>query len=209
MPVHGEPPMSGTDSGATGTGSNSIEGYAAAVKANSDRTDHETDSKVRSDLAAQSTLAADECLALDPRSAACQYSKALATGLEARVHPARAPGLLSGMLQNLGSADAADPNYDHAGPSRVRALVLIRAPGWPLGPGDPDEGLAAAKRAVALQPGYPPNVLALAEALSKAGDESGSQTNYALARELAQALPSSREREDWLHEAEQGLRRGH
>ncbi|MDT5029628.1 MAG: hypothetical protein QOE61_6439, partial [Micromonosporaceae bacterium] len=33
------------------------------------------------------------------------------------------------MLASLVSADAADPADDHAGPARVKALVLTRAPG--------------------------------------------------------------------------------
>lgn len=192
--------------GAPSVDARSVEERAAAIKAAADRSDHESDSKVRADLATDANSNADACLALDPGAAACQYGKAVATGLEARVHPARAGGLLGSMLQSLGKAEATDPNYDKAGPARVRALVLIRAPGWPLGPGDIDAGLAAARRAVALQPGYPPNVLALAEALSKTGDESGARENYAHALDLAQSLPSGPEREDWLHDAEEGLR---
>jgi hypothetical protein len=192
--------------GAPSVDARSVEERAAAIKAAADRSDHESDSKVRADLATEANSNADACLALDPGAAACQYGKAVATGLEARVHPARAGGLLGSMLQSLGKAEATDPNYDKAGPARVRALVLIRAPGWPLGPGDIDAGLAAARRAVALQPGYPPNVLALAEALSKTGDESGARENYAHALDLAQSLPSGPEREDWLHDAEEGLR---
>jgi hypothetical protein len=182
-----------------------VEQYAALIKANSKRSDHESDAGVRADLATQSSSAADACLALDSRAAACQYGKAVATGMEARAHPARAVGLLSGMLQNLGNADASDPNYDEAGPSRVRALVLIRAPGWPVGPGDTDAGLAAARRAVSLQPDYPPNALTLAEALSKSGDEKGARDNYAHARDLAQLLPPGPDRDDWLRDAEDGL----
>jgi hypothetical protein len=191
---------------ATSVDARSIEERAAAIKAAAERSDHESDSRVRADLATQANSNADACLALDPGAAACQYGKAVATGLEARAHPARAGGLLGSMLQNLGKAEAADPNYDKAGPARVRALVLIRAPSWPLGPGDTDAGLVAARRAVALQPDYPPNVLALAEALSKTGDETGAGENYAHARDLAQSLPSGPERDGWLHEAEEGLR---
>jgi hypothetical protein len=184
----------------------SIEERAAAIKAAAQRTDHESDSKVRADLASEANTNADACLALNPAAAACLYGKAVATGLEARAHPARAVGLLGNMLQNLENAEATDPNYDKAGPARVRALVLIRAPGWPLGPGDTDAGLTAARRAVALQPDYPPNVLALAEALAKTGDENGARENYTHARELAQGLPAAPERDDWLHEAEDALR---
>lgn len=184
----------------------SVEQYAASIKANAQRSDHESDTQVRADLAAQSSSDADACLSVEPRAAACQYGKAVATGLEARAHPARAIGLLGSMLESLDNAEAADPNYDKAGPARVRALVLIRAPGWPVGPGDTDAGLAAARRAVALQPDYPPNVLALAEALSKSGDAGGARENYARAHDLAQSLPPAPERDDWLHDADDGLR---
>ena len=209
-PVSGAPTAGTAGGEAAGSvngagGSATVEQYAAAIKANSQRSDHESDARVRADLATQSNSAADACLALDPRAAACQYGKAVATGMEARAHPTRAVGLLSSMLQNLGNADASDPNYDEAGPSRVRALVLIRAPGWPVGPGDSDAGLAAARRAVSLQPDYPPNVLALAEALSKSGDEKGARDSYAHARDLAQALPPGGDRDDWLRDAEDGL----
>jgi hypothetical protein len=196
----------GPGASASGAPVASVEQYAAAIKANSQCSDQLSDGKVRADLATRSVGAADACLALAPGDAACQYGKAIATGMEARAHPARAVGLLSSMLQNLGNADSADPNYDEAGPSRVRALVLIRAPAWPIGPGDTDAGLAAARRAVSLRPDYPPNALALAEALSKTGDEKGARETYAHARNLAQALPSGLERDGWLHDAEDGLK---
>jgi hypothetical protein len=111
------------------------------------------------------------------------------------------------MLEALTRAESADPNYDEAGPARVRALVLIRAPGWPLGPGDAESGLAAARRAVTLRPDYPPNQLALAEALAKSGDGAGAAENYAQARAAALAFPESPDRDEWLHEADQGLKR--
>jgi tetratricopeptide (TPR) repeat protein len=188
-----------------GTGPGSVEQYASVIKANSDRSDRESDGKVRADLAAQSSTAADACLALDAAAAACQYGKAVATGMEARAHPTQAIGLLKSMLQNLDAADASDPNYDKAGPSRVRALVLIRAPGWPLGPGDTDAGLAAARKAVSLQPDYPANALALAEALSKTGDPNGAHDSYQHALNLAQSAPAGPERDGWVHDAQEGL----
>jgi hypothetical protein len=127
--------------------------------------------------------------------------------MQARAHPTHAGEFLNNMLEVLTRAESADPNYDEAGPARVRALVLIRAPGWPLGPGDADAGLAAARRAVSLQPQYPPNLLALAEALAKTGDAGGAQENYQRARDAAQALPAAADRDEWLSEADQGLRR--
>jgi hypothetical protein len=185
----------------------SVEGLAAAIQADSQRSDHESDGKVRAQLADEASAYADACLKQAPQAAACLYGRGIALGMQAHEHPTSAGELLKSMLDSLNSADAADPSYDNAGPSRVRALVLIRAPGWPLGPGDPDAGLVAARRAVALRPLYPPNLLALAEALSKTGGAAGARDTYAKARDAAQALPETPDRQSWLREADQGLQR--
>jgi hypothetical protein len=181
------------------------EQLAAAVAADAQRSDLQTDSKIRAQLAADALQYARACLDRAPQAAACLYYDGVALGLNARAHPLQANEALKSMLEVLSSAEAADPDYDQAGPARVEALVLIKAPAWPLGPGDPETGLAAARRAVALRPDYPPNVLALAEALAKTGDTHGAQAAYRQARDLIQALPPSRDRDDWLHEADQAL----
>jgi hypothetical protein len=182
-----------------------VEQLAAAVALDAQRSDLATDSKVRDQLAADALQNAQACLERAPQAAACLYYDGVALGLKARAHPLQANEALKSMLDALGRAEAADPAYDQAGPARVKALVLIKAPAWPLGPGDPEAGLAAARRAVALRPDYPPNALALAEALAKNGDVHGARESYRRARELIQALPSSRDRDDWLHEADQAL----
>jgi hypothetical protein len=148
---------------------------------------------------------ADACLSQVPQTAACLYDHAVALGLEVRAHPTRAGELLSSMLEFLTRAESADATYEEAGPARVRALVLIRAPAWPLGPGDAEAGLVAARRAVMLRPRYPPNLLALAEALAKTGDDRGAKENYARAHDAALALPAAADRDEWLREADQGL----
>jgi hypothetical protein len=186
----------------------SVEDLAAAIAADAKRSDHEPDSKIRSELAAEASRDAEACLAREPQAAACLYGRALALGLEARAHPTRAGELLKTMLGSLQNAEAADPNYDQAGPARVTALVLIRAPGWPLGPGDAEAGLVAARRAATLRPEYPPNLLALAEALAKTGDSKGARESYERARDAAQALPpATADRDSWLREADEALRR--
>jgi hypothetical protein len=185
----------------------STEGLVAAIATDAQRSERETDASVRGELAAEASRDADACVSREPQAAACLYGRAVALGLEARAHPTRAGELLNKMLGDLAGAEAADPDYDQAGPARVRALVLIRAPGWPLGPGDADAGLAAARRAVTLRPQYPPNLLALAEALAKTGDADGARENYARARDAAQTLPAAADRDDWLRQADQGLQR--
>jgi hypothetical protein len=183
----------------------SVAELAAAVAEDARRSDRETDPKIREQLASDAAGSAGACLKQAPQDVACLYYHAIALGLEARAHPIQAGEYLKSMLQALGSAEAADPSYDHAGPARVQALVLVRAPGWPLGPGDPDAGLLAARRAVALNPDFPPNLLAEAEAQSKTGDLSGARETYTRARAAADGLPPGADREAWLHEADQAL----
>jgi hypothetical protein len=184
-----------------------VEQLAAAVTADARRSDSETDSTIRGLLAADALRDAQACLARAPQAAACLYYHAIALGLKARAHPLQANEALKSMLGALGAAEAADPEYDQAGPARVKALVLVKAPAWPLGPGDAEAGLASARRAVALRPQYPPNLLALAEALAKTGDTHGAQDAYRHAQESSHALLPSRDRENWLREADQALGR--
>jgi hypothetical protein len=185
----------------------SVAALAAEIEVDANRSDHEPDSKIRGELAAEASRDAEACLLQEPQAAACLYGSAVALGLNAREHPTRAGAILNNMLDTLARAESADPNYSEAGPARVRALVLIRAPGWPLGPGDAEAGLVAARRAVMLRPLYPPNLLALAEGLAKMGDGSAARENYARAHDAALALPAAADRDEWLREADQGLQR--
>lgn len=179
---------------------------AAAIAAAASQSEQEADPHRRADLVAAASRDADECIAQAPEAAACLFGRGVALGLEAREHPAHASALLNDMLATLARAEAIDPAYDDAGPARVQALVWIRAPGWPLGPGDPERGLAAARRAAALRPQYPPNWLAVAEAQAKAGAAADARASYERAADLATELPDTPDRAEWLKEAQQGLR---
>jgi hypothetical protein len=180
---------------------------AASIASAAARSEQERDARIRSELAAAARADAEACVQAEPQAVACLYGRGIALGLEAKAHPARALTLLTDMLDTLARAEVADPTYDDAGAARVQALVLMRAPGWPLGPGDPDKGLAAALRAVALRPGYPPNLLALAEAQLKTGATVDARANYTRARDIALQLPDGTDKAEWQHEAELGLKR--
>jgi len=184
-----------------------VEGLASAIQSVVTRSDHAPDGEARARFADQAAAYADRCMAIAAEDPACLYGKALALGLQARAHPTSANASLKAMLDSLNKVDAADPNYDKAGPARVRSLVLLRAPGWPLGPGDADAGLASARRAVELHPEFPPNQLALGEALAKTGDANGSRQAYERARDEATTYVANEDREGWLHEANQALQR--
>lgn len=134
---------------------------------------------------------------------ACDYALAIALGLQARDHPSTARGGLAQMVLLLRRAARSEPDLDHAGPDRVLALVLLRAPGWPLGPGDPEEALVVARRAAARFPNYAPNQLALSEALAANGEPGPSREAARRALALAEAageagVPEAR---DWVREA--------
>jgi hypothetical protein len=178
---------------------------AAAIAADASKSDHESDPQQRAALAAAANRDADACIAQASRDVACLFGRGVALGLEARAHPVHASATLNDMLASLAQAESVDATYADAGPARVQALVWIRAPDWPLGPGDPERGLAAAQRAAALRPQYPPNWLALAEAQSKTGATADARASYVRARDLAKDLPDTPDRADWLKQVEQGM----
>jgi hypothetical protein len=84
-------------------------------------------------------------------------------------------------------------------------MVYLRAPGWPTGPGDPDLGLEHARKAVKLDPAFPPNLLVLGEALAAIDDVAGSREAYRSA--LQAALEAERagdpDAAEWARQAEE------
>ncbi len=58
-----------------------------------------------------------------------------------------------------------DEKYDFAGPLRLLGTLYAKAPAPPISVGDVEEGVRTLDRAVQLYPGYPQNVLHLADAL--------------------------------------------
>ncbi len=163
--------------------------------------EHEASSKERLALAETAVDAGQQCLKRAPQSPACAYGLALGVGLAARERTATALDGLKRMVALLERAAAADPRQDRAGPDRVLAMVLTRAPGWPLGPGDAEAAVAKARRASALAPEYPPNLLALAEALAAAGSEDEARETAQRARSLATSGASDPDAPEWEAQA--------
>lgn len=177
---------------------------AARSRDASSRTQHEPSADTRRALAQEAVEAGQRCQQTAPTSSACDYALALALGVQARERPSTATQGLPLMADLLRKANAKDARQDNAGPARVLALLLLRAPGWPLGPGDAEAGLTAARQAVALFPEYPPNQLALSEALLATGEEKASQAAAARALELGRTAAAAHapDADDWVHDAE-------
>lgn len=186
-----------------------VRGLIGATRAKAWLVDHEDDARVREADARSAVQVAQWCGRRRPDEPACDYWLAIAVGVQARELRQTAEDGLKTMVAALTRAIGKDPAYDHAGPHRVLALVLVRAPGWPLGPGDPETGLEHAQRAVALSPDHAPNVLALAEALSDTKDRAGSRTAYLKARRLAAAARDAGDPDaaEWIAEADRALAR--
>jgi cytochrome c-type biogenesis protein CcmH/NrfG len=89
------------------------------------------------------------------------------------------------MIPLLEEVNAAAPLLDKAGGHRVLALVLLRAPGWPAGPGDPEAALDHARTADQLVADDADNLLALGEALAENGDANGARLAYGRALRIA------------------------
>ncbi len=184
----------------------SIAGFVGVVRATSWRIEHEADAGARQRALAAELDAAQWCGQRAPGNAACDYWLAIALGQQARERPATALDGLKKMAAALRRAAAAQPALEEAGPDRVLALLLLRAPGWPAGPGDPEEALAAARRAAKLRPEYAPNQLVLGEAALANGLAADARAAYAAALAAARAAGDP-DAAGWASEAATALAR--
>jgi hypothetical protein len=142
-----------------------VEAYLGAARTTAWLVEHIGDRARRKLLATEGVQVGQWCRRRFPSEPACRYHLALAVGQQARERPSTATDGLDVMVNLLDELIEEAPELDAAGPYRVLALVLLRAPGWPSGPGDPESGLEHARAAAAAFPRYPPNQLVLGEAL--------------------------------------------
>ena len=185
----------------------SVEGLVGAVEAKAWLVEHERDGNARAALARSAVEAAQWCDRRAPGNAECDYALAIGLGMQARESPSTANDALKIMVERLRRAIKSDPKLDRAGPHRVLALLLLRAPGWPAGPGDSEEALVQARAAVALSPDFAPNQIVLAEAL-RANDllaEARAAAERALA--LAAAANGEPDAPEWKDQAQAELRK--
>lgn len=180
-----------------------VDGLLCAMRAKAWLAEREKGVKDRTELSVSAVQVGQWCLRRDPSSAPCKYWLAVALGLQARDRPVTAEDGLKKMVQLLREAAGEAPLLDEAGPERVLALLLVRAPGWPVGPGDAEEAIPHARKAVALRSDYPPNQLALGEVLLGNGDKPGGRAALLRAIELAGTEPWSKDPDapSWIADA--------
>lgn len=184
-----------------------VEAYLGAARANAWLIEHTDDGGHRKELAVQGVQIGQWCRRLHPTKPECTYRLALAVGQQARERPSTATDGLDVMVALLKEVIAATPDLDFAGGQRVLALVLVRAPGWPTGPGDPEYALEFAEAAVNAFPDYPPNQLVLGEALLEIGRKEEARDALERGVELARTdlTAGDSEAADWITQAEEAL----
>jgi len=138
-------------------------------------------------------------LAADDAEAA--YVRALNLGLFVRAKGMLAVGRLSELVALLKTAGAL-PAQDQGGPLRVLGLLYVRAPSWPMGPGDLDAALEILQRAVRDYPNHPLNHLYLAYALVDAGERARARSEIARAQALCAPEQFGQWARRWRAEAE-------
>jgi hypothetical protein len=172
--------------------------------------DHEPGAAAREAAAVRAVQAAQWCDHGAPDSPACSFWLGAALGVQARERPTTGIAALPAIEAAFKAAAAGDPSFDSAAPDRALAVFYVRAPQWPAGPGDPDRGLEHARSAIARFPDYPPNLLALAEALAATGDPEGAANaaKTALSRARSAAAAGVPDAAEWVRDAEvaSGLR---
>lgn len=183
-------------------------GYAGAIRTKAFRIGREKDPAIRKRLATEAVEVGQLCERDTREAPACDYWLAAALGLQARERTSTAHDALSHMEELLRRAAAREPALDHGGPHRLLALVLLRAPGWPVGPGDAEAALPEAQAAMAVDKDYPPNQLALGEALRKNGRDAEARAAYSEALRLAASSAFSHDPDaaGWAEEARAALR---
>ena len=184
-----------------------VEAYLGAARANAWLIEHIDDGARRKELAIQGVQIGQWCRRLHPSNPECTYRLALAVGQQARERPSTSTDGLDVMVELLEEVIATAPELDFAGAQRVLALVLVRAPGWPTGPGDPEYGLEFAEAAVKAFPDYSPNQLVLGETLLEIGRKDEARDALERGVELARAglTAGDPEAADWISQAEEVL----
>jgi hypothetical protein len=114
------------------------------------------------------------------------YYLALNLGLHIKTQGMGAAGRVKDVVAALKTAGKR-PKTDMGGPLRVLGYLYLKAPAWPLGPGDLDESLALLKDACLGFPSHPLNHIFFAEALIEDDNTEEASTHLNIAKELTRS----------------------
>ncbi|MFT3698040.1 MAG: hypothetical protein QM831_33170 [Kofleriaceae bacterium] len=188
---------------AAGADETRVDAVIGAMKAIAWRIEHEKVDKLA--LAEKEVSLGQWCGKRAPGNAECDYRLAIAIGQQARERTATGKDAMDRMVALLKNASKKAPELDGGAPHRVLAIVYLRAPAWPMGPGDPEAALDEAKAAVTIK-STAENQLTLGEAYAANDQTDAAKQAY------GKALGLARESKDpdagqWAKQAEEGLRK--
>ena len=92
------------------------------------------------------------------------YYKATFMGFRAQAHQTKANAMIPEIVEEVRRGIEIDASYDDAAGLMFLGMILVKAPAWPHGVGDPEEGIETLRRG-AKTSSYPLNRLILAKAL--------------------------------------------
>jgi hypothetical protein len=147
------------------------------------RADFQSNSDRRIELCEQGYEAARR-VSRGPDDAEAAYLQAVNLGLYVHAKGLTAVGRLSELVKLLKVAGQ-QPQIDDGGPLRVLGYLYVKAPPWPVGPGDLDLGLDLLKKASESYPEHPLNHLFYAEALIADGKTEQARAELVRARALS------------------------
>ncbi len=138
----------------------------------------------RARIAEAGIAACRQILLQSPSTPQAHYYQGLCQGQLARTRKLGALKLVAQMESSLLSARTLDERQDFAGPDRSLGMLYLDAPSWPTSIGSRTKARRHLESAIALEPTYPDNRLALAEALWR-------WREFAAAREQLLALTTA------------------
>jgi hypothetical protein len=114
-------------------------------------------------IANQGIAACRQLIRCDTNAVAAHYYLGMNLGQLARTKSLGALKIIREMESEFTTAAELDKQFDYAGPERNLGLLYRDAPGWPVSVGNHRKARYFLKRAAALAPDYPENLLNLAE----------------------------------------------
>ncbi|HET9623426.1 MAG TPA: hypothetical protein VFP84_18765 [Kofleriaceae bacterium] len=184
-----------------------VEAVLGAMRAMTYRIEHDKTVGDRGVLAEHEVELGQWCQRRAPTNGECDYRLAIALGQQARERTSTGKDAMGKMVDLLHRAIERAPQLESGGPHRVLAIVLVRAPSWPVGPGDPEAALEQAQAAAKAFPNTADNQLTLGEALAANDKRGEAHVAYRKAHELAEAAKRAGdpEADGWLKDAKAGI----
>ena len=125
-------------------------------------------------------------------AAGLELAAAEALGLRARQRGAGAAMMLKSIYTHAKASVDLDPNYEQGAARRLLAVILVKAPGWPQGPGDFDGGVKMLEDYVAQYPRVAQGYIHLADAYLDAHRVRDGENALTRARPLLGKNPRAR-----------------